>query len=340
MSKRKAPDASSTNPNGDFCEFLLELANYEKNVTRQMHKYNAYRKAAGVLAKHPTRIRDGEDAQKLNGVGKKIGEKIDEFLKTGKLRKLEKIRSDDTSVAINELTKVTGIGPAAAQKLVSEGVKSIDDLRKNLDKLNHHQQIGLRHFEDFEERIPRAEMEQLEKIAFDLILKIDDKYEAKVCGSYRRGAATSGDIDVLLTHSDYTTEVKETKKKVDYLHKIVEVLEDAKFITDTLSHGESKFMGVCRLPPDGDAERKFRRLDLRLIPYDQYYCALLYFTGSDIFNKNMRAHALDEGFTLNEYCIRPMGSTGIAGEPLPVSCEKDIFEYINFAYKKPSERNN
>lgn len=48
----------------------------------------------------------------------------------------------------------------------------------------------------------------------------------------------------------------------------------------------------------------------RLIPHDQYYCALLYFTGSDIFNKNMRAHALEVGFTLNEYTLRPLGSTG------------------------------
>ena len=49
----------------------------------------------------------------------------------------------------------------------------------------------------------------------------------------------------------------------------------------------------------------------RLIPHDQYYCALLYFTGSDVFNKNMRAHALEDGFTLNEYTLRPMGSTGM-----------------------------
>lgn len=30
-----------------------------------MHKYNVYRKAAGLLAKHPTRIKSGEEAKKL-----------------------------------------------------------------------------------------------------------------------------------------------------------------------------------------------------------------------------------------------------------------------------------
>lgn len=52
------------------------------------------------------------------------------------------------------------------------------------------------------------------------------------------------------------------------------------------------------------------QMSTRLIPKDQYYCGVLYFTGSDIFNKNMRAHALEQGFTLNEYTIRPLGVTG------------------------------
>lgn len=29
-----------------------------------------------------------------------------------------------------------------------------------------------------------------------------------------------------------------------------------------------------------------------------------------MFNKEMRTHALEAGFTLNEYCIRPLGTTG------------------------------
>jgi len=335
MSKRKA---ETDNPNADFCDFLMELANYEKNVTRTMHKYNAYRKAAGVLAKHPVRIQNGADAKKLDGIGEKISLKIDEFLKTGKLQKLEKIRTDDTSVAINELTKITGIGPAAAQKFVEEGIMSVDDLRKHTDKLNHHQRIGLKHYEDFEERIPREEMIKIKDFVISEMLVIDAKYKAEVCGSFRRGAASSGDIDFLLTHPDFTST---SKAMPELLKHLVRKLEKCSFITDTLSLGNSKFMGVCRLPDDKDLDRnphKYRRIDIRLLPCDQYPCALLYFTGSDVFNKNMRQTAADGGFILNEFCLRPLGSTGVPGEALPVNEERDVFDYLGMEYREPKDR--
>ncbi|XP_022081994.1 DNA polymerase beta-like isoform X2 [Acanthaster planci] len=307
MSKRKAPQ--NDNPNKDLVDVLSELANYEKNVTRQMHKYNAYRKAASTIAKYPEKITSGKEAKKLDGVGEKIAKKIDEILATGKLEKLEKIRADDTNVAINLMTRVTGIGPAAARKLVDDGITTIEELRKHQDKLNHHQKIGLKHFEDFEKRIPRPEMEKLETFIKAQVEDLDPDYIATICGSYRRGAASSGDIDILLTHPEYTS-------------------ADEK-------------QGVCQLPAEEEDEEDhlFRRIDIRLIPKDQYFCGTLYFTGSDMFNKDMRAKAIEAGFTLNEYTIRPMGSTGIAGEPLPVNSEKDVFDVIGMAYKKPSERN-
>ncbi|KAK0153574.1 DNA polymerase beta [Merluccius polli] len=365
MSKRKAPQES---PNEGITDFLVELANYEKNVNRAIHKYNAYRKAASTISKYPQKIKSGTEAKKLEGVGQKIAEKIDEFLQTGTLRKLDKIRNDDTSSSINFLTRVTGIGPAAARKFFEEGVKTLEDLKNIEHKLNHHQQIGLRYFEEFEKRIPRDEMEKMESLILKELKTVGTDYIGTICGSYRRGAASSGDIDILLTHPNYTAE---SEKQPKLLHAVVDHLESIGFITDTLSKGDTKYMvrpvvnktnlhcvaqwlgdatmaeslktmlvGVCQLQKSDDDEEEFlhRRIDIRLIPKDQYYCGVLYFTGSDIFNKNMRTHALEKGFTLNEYTIRPLGVTGMAGEPLMVDSERDIFEYIQYKYKEPKDR--
>uniref|UniRef100_A0A3Q1EIA0 DNA polymerase n=1 Tax=Acanthochromis polyacanthus TaxID=80966 RepID=A0A3Q1EIA0_9TELE len=334
MSKRKAPQESL---NEGITDFLVELANYEKNVNRAIHKYNAYRKAASTIAKYPNKIKSGEEAKKLDGVGAKIAEKIDEFLQTGKLRKLEKIRNDDTSSSINFLTRVTGIGYVASStslNVVYLDIYSKKRIIRNQNALND-QFIGP--LREFEKRIPRAEMEQMETLILGELEKIDTDYIGTICGSYRRGAASSGDIDILLTHPNYTSQ---TEKQPKLLHAVVDHLESIGFVTDTLSKGDTKFMGVCQLQQGDEDEEEYlhRRIDIRLIPKDQYYCGVLYFTGSDIFNKNMRTHALEKGFTLNEYTIRPLGVTGVAGEPLLVDSERDIFEYIHYKYREPKDR--
>jgi len=75
--KRKQPD----NPNSELVEFLqgnlmknkqnlisidnLELGEYEKNVSRMIHKYNAYRKAASSIAKVDHKIESLKDIKGL-----------------------------------------------------------------------------------------------------------------------------------------------------------------------------------------------------------------------------------------------------------------------------------
>ena len=339
MSKRKAPGSSledndEKSSNQKIADFLFELANYERNVNRDMHRYSAYRKAASAISAHSEEIKSGEEAMKINGVGKKIGLKIDEFLATGKLQKLEKIRADSSSVAINTLNRVAGIGPAKARELFDQGITTIEELRKNENKLTNAQKIGLKHFEDFEKRIPRAEIQKIEKFIKNELKLLDKKYVETICGSYRRGQPSSGDIDVLLTHEQYNSH--RSAKACGYLLKdVVEKLKKISLITDVISHGDTKFMGVCRL----DEKHPFRRLDIRLLPIDQYYCGVLYFTGSDMFNKAMRAHALEEGFTLNEYTLRPLDKGKQPEKPLPISSEEDIFDYISYEYKEPQDRN-
>ena len=86
------------------------MADFEKNVTKQIYKYNAYNKAAKSIMQYPTKITSGKEALSLvknlkkfiyckfvtnsfkkEGVGKKIALKIDEYIKNGKINKLEKV---------------------------------------------------------------------------------------------------------------------------------------------------------------------------------------------------------------------------------------------------------
>lgn len=330
MGKKKWSETG--NPNRDISEFLNELADYEKNITRNIYKSNAYRKAAVTLEKLEKRVESAEDAKALPGIGAKISQKIGEFLQTGKVAKLEKIRGDEGTSAIQELTRVSGIGPAHAKSLYDRGIRSIDDLRKNQDALTEHQKIGLRYLESFEKRIPREEVGLLEARVVDELNQFDPDYQAVACGSYRRGLPTSGDIDVLVCHNSYRSSDKKPPK---LLARLVEHLRKVGLVTDVMSLGESKFAGVCQL----DSSHPHRRMDIRVLPQDQFFCGLLYFTGSDLFNQSMRAHAIQQNMTLSEYALRPIGCTGVPGEPLPVASERDVFDWLGLPYWEPHKRN-
>lgn len=204
------------------------------------------------------------------------------------------IRNDDVSIAIKELTRVSGIGPAKAKELYDSGVTGIDVLLKNQDKLNHHQKLGLkyivdllplqlsftrflfnfdfcRYLNDFEQKIPRNEIAEVEQIIKKTLHNLDPNYKVTICGSYRsvvnisftsncvsilnqiiffyyyyrRGKEYSGDIDTLISHPEFTS--KDAKKKNDRLQVVVDVLKSKNLITETISLGELKFMVIFML---------------------------------------------------------------------------------------------
>ena len=162
-------------------------------------RFNAYTKGALAIAKHTEKLTSGAEAKKLDGVGKAISEKLEEFLKNGTVRKIDEYVSDPEITAMQQLQRISGVGPEKAKEWFKRGIKSVDDVRRRIKhELTHHQSIGLAHLEDFEMRIPRAEMIELEAAVLAAIKAVNPGLQACAAGSYRRGAASSGDIDILI----------------------------------------------------------------------------------------------------------------------------------------------
>lgn len=206
---------------------------------------------------------------------------------------------------------------------------------KYLAKLNHHQLIGIKYFYDILQRIPRKEIEFTEKFLKRVITRINSELILTVCGSYRRGKTTSGDIDTLITHPKIKTEEDFKNSKLNILGTFVKQLEILGYLTDHLTDfGGTKYMGI------GLYAKKFkiaRRIDVRFVPYNSYGAAVLYFTGSKEFNTNMRKHAIKKGYTLNEYGLYKKEG----GKKILVECtkEEDIFTKLDYTYVKPTDRN-
>lgn len=91
-------------------------------------------------------------------VGEGIKKKVKEFLAEGKMSKLTNLQSDSKLTILETFNNVWGVGPAAASKIYSSGVRSIEQLRKKQESLlNDRQIIGLKYYEDFLKKIPRDE---------------------------------------------------------------------------------------------------------------------------------------------------------------------------------------
>ena len=78
---------------------------------------------------------------------------------------------------------------------------------------------------------------------------------------------------------------------------------------------------------------KPRRIDIRFIPTQSYYSAILYFTGSKDFNKNMRLIAISHNYTLNEYGLYDENK-----KIFKINSEKDIFDILGMEYITPDKR--
>lgn len=342
--KRETPEiqfAKHKNHNEELCKMLGEIGIYEK-VGGDKTKYKVYERAVQTLKHLDHALASGAEAQKLNGIGKKIGAKIDEALETGTIRKLEKFKADEDLQVMRLFQEISGVGPSAAAKWVKDlGLRSLEELRESSAvSLNHHQKVGLQYFEEFRSRIPRAEVTALGKVVEKASHEIDTELVAVVAGSYRRGRPDSGDIDVLLTHPSYFVKGRNAKAYAAMLDKLVANLSASGFLTDHLVNGANKYNGVCMLkkslvPGSGPSHR---RIDILLLPWDEWACGLLYFTGSGFFNVQMRTIALERGYTLNERNIRPIGVTGMIGQPIPVNSEEDIFTVLDMEFKTPQQR--
>jgi DNA polymerase beta len=241
---KNVPKKNAVNHNEMLTDALDELKRNEFNQGDQ-YKGMAYNKASSTLKQFPEPILSGKEASRLPGIGAKIAAKIDEIIETGGLQRLDNDRGDEKLQAINDLTRVHGIGRKHAQELYDKhDIKSLQHLAAHQDLLTDTQKLGFKYLKDLEQRIPREEVQQLSAYVKRAANDIDTDLILTTCGSYRRGESSSSDIDILITHKEWTGSSKAPKS----VEKIVPRLDELGFLVAALSHGKKKYMGICKLP--------------------------------------------------------------------------------------------
>ncbi|XP_062091523.1 DNA polymerase lambda [Humulus lupulus] len=303
----------------------------------------SYYKAIPVIEKLPFKIESAEQVKHLPNIGKSLQDHIQEIVTTGKLSKLEHFETDEKVKTISLFGEVWGVGPATALKLYEKGHRSLDDL-KNENSLTNAQKLGLKYFHDIKQRIPRHEVQEMES----LLKKVGEEILPGVViicgGSFRRGKASCGDMDIVMTHPDGRSHKGFLQKIVKHLKVINFLREDLIFSTHSeegTDSGVDTYFGLCTYPG-----RELRhRIDLKVYPRDIFAFGLVAWTGNDVLNRRLRLLADSKGFRLDDTGLFPAthGSPGTRGTRATASLkfneEKEIFDFLGFPWLEPHERN-
>ncbi|CBX92601.1 hypothetical protein IAQ61_006010 [Plenodomus lingam] len=337
---------TSQNPNVRTIQILEEMCKHYDQMQDNWRTLS-YRKCIATLKKQSIKITTAKQAIALPTIGHRLADKIEEIVLTDCLRKLDYTRNDPLDTVLRLFLGVYGAGLVQANKWIQAGHRTLADLESKA-KLTPCQKIGLQHYADFNARIPRAEVEAHANHVRSALRNINPDYEAITMGSYRRGAADSGDVDIIITCPD--TPLSTIHSTV--FDNLIPHLFTTHFLKASLaasnshSHSHSttpsgsKWHGASCLP----GSHIWRRIDLLLVPEPEMGAALIYFTGNDVFNRSVRLLARKRGMRLNQRGLFRDVERGLGGQRLNEGvlvegrCERRIFEVLGVPWREPGER--
>jgi len=320
--------------NQDLAKIFYEIADLLE-ADRVAFKPLAYRKAAMSLEAAEENVFDlyktgGLKAlEDIPGVGISIAEKIEEFIKTGKIAYYEELRRG-LPINLEEITAVEGVGPKRAKVLYQKlGIKNLDDLEA---AAKNHKIAKLAGFGvtsesnilqgiDFQRRslgrfllgtiLPRAR--EIQK----MVEQFSGVKIVEIAGSLRRRKETIGDVDLLAIIAARPG------------HDAVKQLMD-KFTTQP---GVEKIWGKGATKASVRLSDGFD-VDLRILPQRSFGAALQYFTGSKEHNVAIRRIAIGKGLKLSEYGLFR------GAKMLPSSTEEVIYQQLGLEWIPPEIREN
>jgi len=271
---------------------LLEYADLLSIVSEDPFKPRAYEKAARAVGGYPADLAgaDLKEILKVPGVGKSIGEKVHEFLTSGRIATLDELRAQ-IPAGVRDMIAVPGLGPKRAMVLYRDlGIDGLEPLARAIDE---GRLAGLKGFGAKTEENIRRGLERLEQtggrvissVAMDLAELLIERLGARkdvvrieYAGSLRRMAETIGDLDLLVASDD----------PVAVMDAFVGVAD----VGRVLAKGDTKSSVLMR---------QGLQVDLRVIPLEAWGAAMIYFTGSKAHNIRIREMAVRKGLKLNEY---------------------------------------
>ena len=311
--------------NADVAAVFNEIADLLEVQGANVFRVRAYRNAARMLSELGRSVRtmldQGEDPDKLPGIGPDLAGKIREVVATGTCAQLERLRKE-LPPAITELLRIPGLGPKRVRALHEElGIETMEDLHRAAVEGQVRAVHGFG--PKTEQSILQATAARLQEgrrfklsmatqVAQALLAElaaVPGVQQAVAAGSLRRQRDTVGDLDLLVTARRGSPVMERFTASPD--------------VGQVLSRGVTRASVVLN---------NGLQVDLRAVAPASFGSAWLYFTGSKAHNIALRKLAQDAGLKLNEYGVY-RGDARIAGDT-----EASVYQVLGLAFIAPELR--
>lgn len=356
-------------PNQELVEQLAVIMRF-RDLEGEAMQMLAYEKTIATIKAFPKKITEDtlEEFSKLPYVGQKTMTKTREFLSLGHILETKTILASERYESLSLFTQVFGIGASVARQLYDvHGLRTIEQLHLFYDVdaiVDKDEDVAdpdeppefriphaLRLMDELNLKIPRSEVESIRDLVMSELEKIEPGYVGILVGGYRRGKQESNDVDIVIGHSDPSTAKAKitglSKKLTRRLYKkgvVTNVMHLSSFRTPNAmrtAHWDSleKALTVFILPPNlknPKAPRVHRRVDLIFAAPQSFWTAVVGWSGSKMFQRDLRRWAKDKK-------MLKFDSTGIThrwdSKQIVASSEEDVFRILGLEYVSPEWRN-
>ncbi|XP_032944545.1 DNA-directed DNA/RNA polymerase mu isoform X4 [Rhinolophus ferrumequinum] len=332
-------------------ETLAEAAAFEGSEGRLL----SFCRSASVLKALPSPVTALSQLQGLPHFGEHSCRVVQELLERGVCDEVERVRLSERYQSMKLFTGIFGVGVRTADQWYREGLRTLDDVREQVQRLTRQQKAGLQHYGDLSRPVQRSDAEALQLVVEAAVSQALPGATVTLAGSFRRGRSQGHDVDFLITHPQEGQEAGLLPRVLSYLKKQGLVLyQQHRRCRDPAhrmrqSHNmdtfESSFCIFRLLRTSGAAVEgpqrpgppwKAVRVDLVVVPIGQYPFALLGWTGSKHFERELRRFSRTErGLWLNSRGLYDPEQKAF----VHVAAEEDIFRHLGLAYLPPEQRN-
>ena len=312
--------------NAAIAEVFDEIADYMELAGENSFKIRAYRRAAEAVATFSEPIEDAEETgalQNIEGLGEATTAKVKEFLATGKVHFLERLR-EQFPVGLLDLIRVPGLGPKRVSQLYKEKqIDSIEALNTALEndalkgvsgfglKTLDNIKSGLRRMAQMTKRLPLGDALSIAQAMTDGLSTQPHVERAEIAGSVRRGVDTVGDINLLISSENAAA-------SIESFLALPQVL---------LVNEQSTQAASVRVRPGIEVR-------LRAVAPDDFGFQLFQATGSRAHFEVAQKLAVERGLEFREDGIIQNG------KPLQTRDEIEIYKLLDVPFIAPELREN